>query len=126
MTTRILIVEDSPSMRSFIRDTLELDGYEVSESDNGLEALSLLEGLTPDLILTDINMPKLDGFGLLREIRRLPALRFTPVLVLTTEGGSDMKERGRAAGATGWIVKPVDPDQLRRVVSQVLGARARV
>jgi two-component system chemotaxis response regulator CheY len=126
MTTRILIVEDSPSMRSFVRDTLELDGYEVSESDNGIEALSLLEGFTPDLILTDINMPRLDGFGLLREIRRLPTLRFTPVLVLTTEAGNDMKERGRAAGATGWIVKPVDPDQLRRVVSQVLGARARV
>jgi two-component system, chemotaxis family, chemotaxis protein CheY len=126
MTARILVVEDSPSMRGFLRDTLDLDGYEVSEAADGLEALSLLEGLTPDLIISDINMPRLDGFGLLREVRRLPTLRFTPVLVLTTEGGADMKERGRAAGATGWIVKPVDPEQLRRVVTQVLGARARV
>ena len=125
MTAKILIVEDSPSMRSLVRETLDRDGYEVTESADGRHALGLLEGMVPDLIITDINMPHLDGLALLREIRRLPSLRFTPVLILTSESGHDLKESGRAAGATGWLVKPFDPDQLRRVVAQVLGPRVR-
>ena len=125
MTAKILIVEDSPSMRSLVRETLERDGYEVTESADGRHALGLLEGMVPDLIITDIHMPHLDGLALLREVRRLPSLRFTPVLILTSEAGPDLKESGRAAGATGWLVKPFDPDQLRRVIAQVLGPRVR-
>jgi len=125
VTAKILIVEDSPSMRSLVRETLQDEGYEVIESVDGRHALGLLESMIPDLIITDINMPNLDGLALLREIRRLPSLRFTPVLVLTSESATDLKESGRAAGATGWLVKPFDPDQLRRVVAQVLGPRVR-
>ncbi|HEU5320505.1 MAG TPA: response regulator [Methylomirabilota bacterium] len=123
MSARILIVEDSPSMRRIVRTVLEDDGYEVAESQDGQQALAALGHVAPHLVITDVNMPELDGLGLLREIRSLPSYRFTPVLILTTESGDEMKETGRAAGATGWIVKPFDPDQLRRVVAQVLGAR---
>jgi two-component system, chemotaxis family, chemotaxis protein CheY len=125
VTAKILIVEDSPSMRSLVREALEVEGYELTESDNGLAALAVLGRVAPDLVITDINMPQLDGLGLLREIRQLPSFRFMPVLILTSESGADMKENGRAAGATGWLVKPFEAEQLRRVVSQVLGARAR-
>ena len=125
MTAKILIVEDSPSMRSLVREALERDGYEVTESVDGRHALDLLEGMTPDVIITDINMPNVDGLELLRAVRRLPSLRFTPVLILTSESGLDLRETGRAAGATGWLVKPFDPDQLRRVIGQVLGSRVR-
>lgn len=125
MTPRILIVEDSPSMRSIVRATLDLDGYEVIESADGRQALALLGQVAPHLIITDLNMPQLDGLTLLREIRSLPSFRFTPVLILTTESGADVKESARAAGATGWLVKPLDPDQLRRMVAQVLGTRAQ-
>jgi two-component system, chemotaxis family, chemotaxis protein CheY len=125
VTAKILIVEDSPSMRALVREALDADGYEVTECDNGLAALAVLGQVAPDLVITDINMPQLDGLGLLREIRQLPSFRFMPVLILTSESGADMKESGRAAGATGWLVKPFDAEQLRRVVSQVLGTRAR-
>jgi two-component system chemotaxis response regulator CheY len=126
VSAKILIVEDSPSMRRLVREALDADGYEVTESENGLEALAVLGRVAPDLVITDINMPQLDGLGLLREIRNLPSFRFTPVLILTSESGTEMKESGRAAGATGWLVKPFDAEQLRRVVVQVLGSRARV
>jgi two-component system chemotaxis response regulator CheY len=125
VTAKILIVEDSPSMRALVREALDAEGYDLTESDNGLAALAVLGQVAPDLVITDINMPQLDGLGLLREIRQLPSFRFTPVLILTSESGVDMKENGRAAGATGWLVKPFDAEQLRRVVSQVLGTRAR-
>ena len=125
MTSKILIVEDSPSMRNLVREALDPDGYEVTESRNGREALDVLDRVAPDLVITDVNMPELDGLALLRRIRSLPSFRFTPVLILTSESAADMKENGRAAGATGWLVKPFDPDQLRLVVAQVLGTRAR-
>jgi two-component system chemotaxis response regulator CheY len=125
VTSKILIVEDSPSMRNLVREALDPDGYEVTESRNGREALDVLDRVAPHLVITDVNMPELDGLALLRRIRSLPSFRFTPVLILTSESGADMKENGRAAGATGWLVKPFDPDQLRLVVAQVLGARAR-
>ena len=123
MSAKILIVEDSRSMRRIVRAALEHDGYQVAESEDGRQALTALREVTPHLIITDVNMPEVDGISLVREIRRLPAFRFTPVLILTTEAGEDVRESGRAAGATGWIVKPFDPDQLRQVVAQVLRAR---
>ena len=123
MSAKILIVEDSRSMRRIVRSALESDGYQVAESEDGRQALNALREVAPHLIITDINMPEVDGISLVREIRRLPSFRFTPVLILTTESGEDMKENGRAAGATGWIVKPFDPDQLRQVVAHVLKAR---
>ena len=123
MSAKILIVEDSRSMRRIVRAALEQDGHQVAESEDGRQALAALREVTPELIITDINMPEVDGISLVREIRRLPAFRFTPVIILTTESGDDVKESGRAAGATGWIVKPFDPDRLRHVVSHVLRTR---
>jgi two-component system, chemotaxis family, chemotaxis protein CheY len=123
MSAKILIVEDSRSMRRIVRSALESEGYQVAESEDGRQALNALGDVAPHLIITDVNMPEVDGISLVREIRRLPSFRFTPVLILTTESGDDMKENGRAAGATGWIVKPFDPDQLRQVVAHVLKAR---
>lgn len=120
MSANILIVDDSPSLRRIVRAALECDGYEVSESEDGQQALAVLRDTSPGLVITDIHMPVMDGLSLIREIRALPPFRFMPVLVLTTETGEEMKQRGRAAGATGWIVKPFHPDQLRQVVSRVL------
>ena len=108
-------------MRTLVRNVLEGDGYEVRESADGREALDLLHSLSPDLVITDINMPEMDGITLLREIRKLPALHRTPVLILTTESGDEVKATAQAAGATGWIGKPFHPDQLRQIVARVLG-----
>ena len=127
MRVRILVVDDSPSMRTVIRAVLEDDGYEVAASEDGEDALASFQATTPDLVITDIYMSRMDGLTLVRGIRALPACRFLPILVLTTEAGEEMKQRGRAAGATGWIVKPFEPDQLREVVGRLLrlrGARA--
>jgi two-component system chemotaxis response regulator CheY len=120
MSTNILIVEDSLSMRRMVRTALEDGGYRVSESEDGQQALALLSRTAPSLVITDIHMPVMDGLSLIREVRSLPDFRFLPILVLTTEANEEMKERGRLAGATGWIVKPFHPEQLRQVVSRVL------
>jgi len=116
----VFIVEDSRTMRSLVRTVLEGDGYEVRESADGRQALDALHSISPDLVITDINMPEMDGITLVREIRKLPALRHTPVLILTTESDPEVKASAQAAGATGWIGKPFDPDQLRQVVARVL------
>ncbi len=121
MSATVLIVEDSRTMRSLVRVMLEPDGYTVRESADGRQALADLQTLSPDLVITDINMPEMDGLTLVRELRQVPALRTTPVLILTTESDDDLKAEARAAGANGWIRKPVHPEQLRRVVAQVLG-----
>jgi two-component system chemotaxis response regulator CheY len=121
---RILVVEDSRSVRSLIRDALEMDGHDVAESDDGRQGLAAVEAVAPDLVLTDVNMPEMDGISLTRAIRALPRFRFTPILILTTESGDEMKRAGRAAGATGWIVKPFDFHELRAIVSRLLAPRA--
>lgn len=123
MRARILIVDDSASMRALLRSVLEDDGHEVTECEDGEQALVVFRSWTPDLIITDVYMSKLDGLSLVREIRALPTCRFLPILVLTTEAGEEMKQRGRAAGATGWIVKPFQPDHLREVIGRVLRRR---
>jgi two-component system chemotaxis response regulator CheY len=121
---RIVIADDSRSMRGMVRAALTPDGYDITESGDGRAALTAVRALTPDLVITDVNMPDMDGITLTREIRALPEFRFTPILVLTTESDDAVKRSGRAAGATGWIVKPFDPEQLRAVVARVLRARA--
>lgn len=125
MSARILAVDDSCTMRQMVRAALEVDGHQVREAQNGEEALQALEAEPADLVITDLYMPQMDGLTLLRAIRERAEHRFTPVLLLTTEHGEEMKQRGRASGATGWLVKPFQPEQLRQVVARVLGA-ARV
>ncbi|MBI3637809.1 MAG: response regulator [Candidatus Rokubacteria bacterium] len=125
MSTKILAVDDSCSMRSMVRGALEAAGHEVHEAGGGEEALQYLATGTVDLVISDLYMPGMDGLALLAQIRGMRQHRFTPVLVLTTENAEEMKQRGRAAGATGWLVKPFQPEQLRDVVARVLGA-ARV
>ena len=118
---RILAVDDSASMRQMVVYTLRQAGHEVVEASDGADALGKAKGGSVDLVLTDINMPNMDGITLIRQLRGLPAYKFTPILTLTTEAGADKKAAGKAAGATGWIVKPFNPDQLLATVKKVLG-----
>ena len=116
----ILIVDDSKTVRTMVRSALEADQHQVMEAADGRAALAELDRNPADLVITDINMPEMNGFELVRALRGRPAERFTPILVLTTENGDDMKQRGRAAGATGWLVKPFDPERLLEVVKKVI------
>lgn len=119
--TKILAVDDSNSLRQMVAFTLKQSGYEVVEAVNGTDGLQKARATQVDLVLTDVNMPGMDGITLVRELRALPTYRFTPILVLTTEAGTEKKQEGRAAGATGWLVKPFSPDQLLATVKRVLG-----
>lgn len=116
----ILAVDDSPSMRQMVRYTLEGAGYQVIQAADGIEALELAKSRSADLVLTDVNMPRMDGLTLVRELRGLQSYKFTPMLVLTTESGQETKQRGKQAGATGWIVKPFNPEQLLATIARVL------
>ncbi len=116
----VLAVDDSASMRALVTHVLAAAGYDVVLAEDGVEALGYAEDNTVDLVLTDINMPNLDGIGLIKKLRSLPHYRFVPMLVLTTESGHDKKMEGKAAGATGWIVKPFDPTQLISTIARVL------
>lgn len=117
----IMTVDDSPSMRMLLRVALTDLGYSVVEAEDGVHALEKLDGFQPDLLITDINMPRMDGFGFIEGMRADPAFSAVPVLVLTTESDAAKKQRAREAGATGWIVKPFDPvrlvDAVRRVAA---------
>ena len=117
---KILAVDDSPSMRQMVAYTLKRAGFEVYEAEDGVEALEMARELDVDLVLTDINMPKMDGIELIRNLRGLPAYNGKPILTLTTEGSAESKGKGRDAGATGWIVKPFDPDKLVETINKVL------
>lgn len=117
----ILAVDDSASMRQMVSFTLKGAGHTVTDAADGKQALEIAKKQSFDLVLTDVNMPVMDGLALTKELRALPAYRFTPVLVLTTESGTDKKQQGRAAGATGWLVKPFNPEQLLATVKKVLG-----
>jgi two-component system chemotaxis response regulator CheY len=118
---RILAVDDSASMRQMVGLTLKSAGHEVVSAVDGVDGLAKAgNGAPVDLVITDVNMPNMDGITLVQELRRLPQYRGVPLLVLTTEAGAEMKQRGRAAGATGWIVKPFDPDRLLATVAKVL------
>ena len=116
----ILAVDDSASMRQMVNFTLTGAGYEVVQAVDGLEALEYARLHNVDLVLTDVNMPRMDGITLVKELRALPSYRYTPMLVLTTESSQDRKLQGKQAGATGWIVKPFSPDQLLAPIARVL------
>lgn len=123
MGKTVLVVDDSATMRQMVTYTLSNAGYQVVEAGNGKEAVRKLNGgAKPDLVVTDLNMPEMDGITLIQEIRKMAALKFTPILMLTTESADDKKKAGQAAGATGWIVKPFNPDQMLKVIQKVLPA----
>jgi two-component system chemotaxis response regulator CheY len=107
-------------MRQMVSFTLRQGGYEVIEAEHGQDALNKLQGIMVDLILTDLNMPVMDGITLIQNVRKIPAMKNKPILMLTTEGLASKKEQGKAAGATGWIVKPFDPDKLLQTLAKVL------
>jgi len=117
----ILAVDDSTSMRQMVSFTLKGAGYDVVEASDGEQALQMARSKQVNLVLTDVNMPKMDGITLIKQLRTLPNYKFTPMLMLTTESAADKKQEGKAAGATGWIVKPFNPDQLLATVQRVLG-----
>jgi two-component system chemotaxis response regulator CheY len=116
----ILAVDDSASMRQMVAFTLKGAGYNVIEAADGQEAFDKAKGQHIDLVLTDQNMPKMDGITLVRNLRGLPTFAATPMLILTTESGDEMKAKGKAAGATGWLVKPFDPGKLLEVIKKVI------
>lgn len=116
----ILTVDDSSTMRQMISFTLKEAGFDILEAQDGMEALDRAKGQKLSLIITDVNMPRMDGITLVQRLRAMPEFRFTPILVLTTESGPDMKQKGKEAGATGWIVKPFSPEKLLDVVNKVL------
>jgi two-component system chemotaxis response regulator CheY len=120
MSKTALIVDDSTTMRRMVSLTLRDAGFEVLEGANGREGLSQLDSWGVDIIITDVHMPVMDGLAMVQVVREQPKHRFTPILILTTESGDDMKRRGKAAGASGWIVKPFNPQQLREVVYRLL------
>jgi len=116
----ILAVDDSASMRKMVSFTLSGAGYHVVEAVDGQDALVKAQTQTFDLVLTDQNMPRLDGLGLTRKLREQPDFKTTPILILTTESSDVMKQAGRAAGATGWLVKPFDPNRLIEIIQKVI------
>ena len=117
---KILAVDDSASMRQMVAFTLKGAGHEVVEAVDGVDALAKAKGTKFDLVISDVNMPNMDGITLIKELRTLADFKFTPMLMLTTESAGDKKQQGKAAGATGWIVKPFNPDQLLSTIGKVL------
>jgi two-component system chemotaxis response regulator CheY len=122
MAKKILLVDDSASVRTVAGIALREAGYEVIDAANGKEALSVLDGERVHLIISDVNMPVMDGITFLKEVKRHPTCKFTPVIMLTTEAGEDKKQEGRAAGAKAWIVKPFQPRSLVDAVSKLVMA----
>ena len=123
MAKKVMIVDDSKTIRSSVEYTLSKDGYEVVKAEDGKEGLEKLEGFNskqerPEMIITDINMPNMGGIEFITEVKDKSGLKFIPILVLTTESQDKMKEKGKEAGAAGWLVKPFDPQQLIEVVEK--------
>jgi two-component system chemotaxis response regulator CheY len=121
MSASILTVDDSPSLRMAIRIALTGAGYSVTEAGDGVEGLNAANAAKFDMIITDLNMPNMDGLTMIRELRKDPAQCGTPIIFLTTESDDAMKQQAKAAGATGWLVKPFVPEQLIKVARKVLG-----
>ena len=121
MSKRIMTVDDSASVRQMVSFTLKDAGYEVVEAADGRDALAKVNGGSVHMVITDLNMPNLDGIGLIKELRAKPGFKFIPIVMLTTESQDSKKQEGKSAGATGWIVKPFKSDQLLAVVKKVLG-----
>ena len=121
MAKTILAVDDSASIRQMVSFTLKSAGYEVVEAVDGMDGLEKAKARNVNLVLTDQNMPRMDGLTLIKSLRSTPQYAATPILMLTTESSDAMKSQGRAAGATGWLVKPFDPQKLIEVVRKVIG-----
>lgn len=119
MTKQALVVDDSVTMQNMVSMALKEIGFEVTTASDGIEALQKAEKATFDIVITDINMPNMDGIELIRCLRELPACKTIPVLVLTTESGDNAKSAGRSAGASGWIVKPFNPSILKTAVNKL-------
>lgn len=115
-----MTADDSASVRQMITFTLKNDGYDVVEAVDGMDAFQKLQTTPVDMLITDLNMPNLDGIELIKKVREIPALKFIPIIMLSTESQDAKKQEGRAAGATGWIVKPFQPEQLIAVIKKVL------
>jgi len=120
MARKILTVDDSKTMRQMVSFTLKGAGFDVIEAEDGVNALEVLGDDKVDLVITDLNMPNMDGFGLIDALRANETHKFCPILMLTTESDPHKKERGKSAGATGWLVKPFNPEKLIQVVNKVL------
>jgi two-component system chemotaxis response regulator CheY len=121
MTIKVLAVDDSRTMRDMVTLALKNQGFEVHTAEDGVDGLDVLERIEPDAIITDINMPRLDGFGFIDAVRQREETHSTPILVLTTESSAELKARARDSGATGWIVKPFAPDKLIQALRMVTG-----
>jgi two-component system chemotaxis response regulator CheY len=120
----ILVLDDSPTMVMSLQHILTSAGYEVETGMNGREGIVKIgEGLKPAVVLTDLNMPELDGIGFIKEARKIATTRYTPIIVLTTESGGRKRDEARAAGASGWLTKPAEPNQLLSVVKQLCPAK---
>ena len=117
---RILAVDDSASVRQMVHFTLQSAGYDVVDAVDGKDGLDKAGKNKFDMIITDLNMPNLDGIGLISAVRKLPGYSFVPILMLTTESQAEKKDAGRKAGATGWIVKPFNAEQLTGVLQKLL------
>ena len=124
MPNVVLAVDDSASMCQMVGHTLRSAGYEVLEASDGVEALEVAKGKVVDVVITDVNMPNMDGITLVARLRTLPDYRLVPLLLLTTESSAEKKMQGKQAGATGWMVKPFNPEQLLATLGRLLGARA--
>lgn len=120
MPRKVLIVDDSTMVRQMVTFTLQEAGFDVLQAENGQDALNKLSGQAVDLIVTDLNMPVMDGITFIGNARTLASAKYIPILMLTTESQPEMKQKGKAAGATGWIVKPFDPPKLLSVIAKVL------
>jgi two-component system chemotaxis response regulator CheY len=120
MAKLILTVDDSPSIRLMMKLTLTGEGYEVVQAEDGVEALEIARQRVADLVLTDVNMPRMDGLALIKELRALPGYKTVPMLILTTESGQDRKQIGKENGATGWLVKPFNNQQLLATIGRVI------
>ncbi len=116
----IMTADDSVSIRQMVAFTLEQSGYSVVEAEDGLDALEKLEAHMVDMLITDLHMPNVDGIELIKNIRKNPRYKYMPIVMLTTDAQEKSKKAGKAAGATGWIVKPFNPDQLIAVIKKVL------
>ena len=121
MAKCILVVDDSETVRQVLQMTLANAGFHVVEAEDGHDALSKLAHNAVDMLITDLNMPNMDGLALIKKVRQTGAHRFTPIVMLTTDSSEEKKLAGREAGASGWIVKPFKPEQLLKIVKMVLG-----
>jgi len=124
MSTTILTVDDSRTMRDMLMLALSDAGFRVVQAEDGVHGLEVLKNEMPQVVITDINMPRMDGFGFIENVRKSEKHRAIPILVLTTESDAEKKDRARKAGATGWIVKPFDPVKLVNAIRRVAGAAA--